>query len=52
MQEEIHISVTPSVRDGHAHQTWTTSGKVFIKKTATSKVMKVREALDILGNNN
>jgi hypothetical protein len=40
-----------SVRDGHAHQTWTTSGKAFIKKTATSRATKVRQASDIPGNN-
>jgi hypothetical protein len=39
-----------AVRGGHAHKTWTTSGKVFIKETASSSPIKVRKTSDIPGH--
>ena len=40
-----------AVRDGHAHQTWVSSGKSFVKRSETSKPIKIRTTSDIPGFN-
>jgi hypothetical protein len=48
-RNELAYLSRQAVHGNHTHQTWVSAGKVFIKKTASAKPIKVRSPSDIPG---